>query len=264
MMRYHDLGFQAACEQLVHGDLPRTNVRLHKTPTPEPISEPPDAAWQKSAKRIAEQAADFLWQPQGRRALDYLRNKRGLTDEIVLAAQLGYIVGKPHEWIERDGIKIPCGITIPWYADGAIWGIKVRRSAGEQRYQQASGGNLRGCLYRADQIRPGLPLMLTEGEFDTLTAWQLSHGRLSVASMGSASHRHINPRWYRKLIVVPSLLICMDVDEAGQNAAAEIKTLSRAAKRIHVPVGKDINEFYLRAGKPLATEWLKQIAEYRT
>jgi hypothetical protein len=37
-------------------------------------------------------------------------------------------------------LTVPCGITIPWYADGALWGIKVRRAAGEIRYQQVSGG----------------------------------------------------------------------------------------------------------------------------
>ena len=188
VMRYHDLGFQAACERLAHGDLPRTNVHLHQTPTPDPISEPPDAAWQRSAKHIAEQAEDYLWQPQGQRALDYLRNKRGLTDESIQAAQLGYIPGRPHEWIEMDGIKIPCGITIPWYADGAIWGIKVRRSAGEQRYQQASGGNVKGCLYLADHIQPGLPIFITEGEFDALIVWQVGGKNLSPASIGSASN----------------------------------------------------------------------------
>jgi hypothetical protein len=30
-------------------------------------------------------------------------------------------------------LKVPCGITIPWFAEGAIWGIKVRRAAGQQR-----------------------------------------------------------------------------------------------------------------------------------
>lgn len=45
--------------------------------------------------------------------------------------------------------------------------------AGEQRYQQVSGGHLKGCLYLADRIQPGLPLVLTEGVFDALTAWQI-------------------------------------------------------------------------------------------
>lgn len=263
MMRYHNVSFQAACEQLAHGDLPRTNVHLRQTPVPEPISEPPDAGWQKSAAHIADQAANCLWQPHGKRALDYLRNKRGLTDEIIQEAQLGYIPGRPHEWIERDGIKIPCGITIPWYADGSIWGIKVRRSAGELRYQQASGGNVKGCLYLADHIQPGLPIIITEGEFDALIAWQVGGKNLSPASIGSASNRRINPRWYGKLLAAPRIWVCMDSDQAGVKAAAEISLLSSTVQVVQVPDGKDMTEFYLNAGKPPVREWLRQLSEQR-
>ena len=35
----------------------------------------------------------------------------------------------------------------------------------------------------------------------------------------------------------------------------------QAVKRAKVPLGKDMNEFYLRAGQCLAGEWLKQVAE---
>lgn len=262
MMRYHDLGFQAACEQLAHGDLPRTNVRLRQTPRSEPDSEPPDEVWQKTAKRIAQQAADCLWQPQGQRALDYLRNKRGLTNEIIRTAQLGYIPGRPHEWIEVEGIKLPCGITIPWYADGAIWGIKVRRSAGEQRYQQASGGNVKGCLYLADHVQAGLPIFITEGEFDALIALQVGGKQRSPVpvSIGSASHRRINPRWFGKLLAAPRIWVCMDSDEAGVRAAAEIAQLSSAVQVVQVPIGKDMTEYYLGAGKQPVCEWLRQLS----
>ena len=173
----------------------------------------------------------------------------------------GYIPGQPTEWNQIERLKVPCGITIPWYAEGALWGIKVRRAAGEQRYQQVSAGNIRGCLYLADRIEPGLPLFLTEGEFDALIAWQIGWGKVSVASIGSVSNQRINLRWHGKLLVAPRILVCMDADEAGGKAAIEIATISRAVKIIQVPLGKDLNEFYLRAGQQLAGEWLKQLFE---
>lgn len=264
MMHYHSLGFHAACERLAHGDIPRTNVRFRQAPMPEPISEPPDAAWQRSARRIAQQAADFLWQPQGRRALDYLRNKRGLTDEIIQAAQLGYIPGRPQEWIERDCIKMPCGITIPWYADGAIWGIKVRRSVGEQRYQQASGGNIKGCLYSADHTQPGLPIFITEGEFDALIAWQVGGKGLSPVAIASASNWRISRRWFGKLLAAPRIWVCMDSDQAGMKAAAGIALLSSAVQVVQVPVGKDLTELFMMAGNQVVCEWLRQVIGQQT
>lgn len=104
-------------------------------------------------------------------------------------------------------------------------------------------------------------MFLTEGEFDALTVWQIGWGKLSVASTGSASNQHINLRWYSKLLAAPRLLICMDTDEAGEGAAAELATLSQAARCVQVPLGKDMNEFYLRVGQRFAGEWLKQVAE---
>lgn len=157
-----------------------------------------------------------------------------------------------------EGLKVPCGITIPWYGDGALWGIKVRRAAGEQRYQQVSGGNIRGCLYLADHIQPGLLLVLTEGEFDALTVWQVGWGEVSSASIGSASNCRINRRWFGKLLATPRLLICMDADEAGEKAASEIAILSQAVKRVQVPLGKDLNEFYRLASEETVRDWLKE------
>ena len=136
----------------------------------------------------------------------------------------------------------------------------MRRAAGEQRYQQVSGGNIRACLYLADHVQPGLPLFVTEGEFDALTAWQIGWGKLSVASIGSASNQCINLRWHGKLLVAHCILACMDADEAGEKTAIEIATISRAVKIIRVPLGKDMNEFYLRAGQRMAGEWLKQVS----
>jgi DNA primase len=258
VQRYHDLSFQQACEHLASGDLPYTAAPgSHYQSRPEQRSEPPDEKWQKIGREIAEQAAKRLWQTEGQRALNYLKTKRGLSEGIIAAAQLGYISGKPTEWNEVEGLKVPRGIAIPWYADGALWGIKVRRSAGEQRYQQVSGGNIRGSLYLADHVQPGLPLVLTEGEFDALTVWQIGWGKISVASIGSASNRHIDLRWYGKLLAAPRLLLCMDADAAGEKAAAEIMTISRAAKRVQVPLGKDMNEFYRLTSEQAVHDWLK-------
>lgn len=263
IQHYHELSFQQTCERLADNDLPYTAVlALHPGVESEAPSDPPSEKWQKVARHIAAQASDRLWRSEGRRALDYLKIKRGLSEGTIATAQLGYISGQPNEWKKIEGMKVPCGIAIPWYADGALWGIKVRRATGEQRYQQVSDGNIRGCLYLADHIQPGQPLVLTEGEFDALIAWQMGWGELSIASIGSASNQHINRRWHGKLLAAPRLLVCMDADEAGEKAASELATLSAAAKRVQIPMGKDINEFYLCAGEQIVGEWLKRICDH--
>jgi DNA primase len=258
-MRYHDLSFLAACDYLKHGDLPKTTRVQRPAPQLEPRAEPPEQAWQKIAREIAEQAVERLWELEGQRALEYLKHKRGLDENIIRAARLGFIPGKPYEWNEVSGLNVPCGISIPWYADGAIWGIKVRRSTGEQRYQQVSGGNLRGCLYLADEVHPGFPIFLTEGEFDALIATQLGSRWVSAMSIGSASNRRTNHRWFGMLLSAPRILVCMDTDQAGINAAAEIAMISSAVRIVQVPNEKDLNAFYLGTDKSTVVNWLQSI-----
>ena len=257
VQHFHKLSFQEACARLGSGDLPQASPR--PTRALESSAQPPDERWQHAAWRIVEKAQERLWAPEGERALAYLRWGRGLNDDIIRAAGLGYVPGAPSAWEMVKGLNVPCGITIPWIAEGAIWGIKVRRPAGEQRYQQVSGGNIRGGLYLADRIEPGLPLIITEGEFDALTAWQAGWGIASAVAIGSASHARIDRRWYGKLLVAPRILACMDSDQAGAGAATQLMAISGAVRSVQVPVGKDMNEFYLRAGEDVVREWVRTI-----
>jgi DNA primase len=259
---YHNLSFVDACQRLVSGDLPRlAQPRQRLEPRREAVSEPPSAAWQRAAGQVAQQAVDTLWSRAGRRAWDYLEQQRGLTEDTILHAGLGYIPGGYCEWRDIAGLKVPCGITIPWYASGAIWGIKVRRAAGEQRYHQVGGGNIKGCLYLADEIKPGWPIFLTEGEFDALIARQVARDLLCAASIGSSANCCVNMRWYGHFLASPRVLARMDEDRAGESAAAELEALSEAVKRVQVPQGKDVNDYFLLAGHDAVYAWLKSLVE---
>jgi DNA primase len=100
-------------------------------------------------------------------------------------------------------------------------------------------------------------MFLTEGEFDALTAWTIGWSKLCVASIGSVSNHLINVRWQGKLLAAPRLLICMDADAAGEAATSELATLSKAVKRVRVPLGKNMNEFYRLAGEQTVRDWFK-------
>ena len=260
LQEYHGLSFQEACERLTSGDLPIIDrVNRPRQPKIEPISEPPDVTWQKSARKVAQQAMDTLWGKEGERAWRYLEETRGLTEKTIVNAGLGYIPGDYREWKQIEGLKVPCGITIPWFVGGTIWGIKVRRSAGEQRYQQVAGGNIKGGLYNADSIQPGLPVFITEGEFDALIAHQVGDGVVASVAIGSAANKRINPRWFPKFITSPSIFVRMDNDKAGQGASEKITGLSQATQPIQVPYGKDENEFYLLSGHETVYKWITEL-----
>ncbi|MBZ0277637.1 MAG: toprim domain-containing protein [Anaerolineae bacterium] len=261
MQVYHQLSFHEACERLTSGDLPQMKqLQISRQPESAPDSGPPDDDWQRAAREVARIAMDILWGKEGKRAWAYLETERGLTEKTIVDAGLGYIPGGHREWKKIAGLNVPCGIVIPWFGEGVIWGIKVRRAAGEPRYQQVRGGRISHSLYLGDDIRPGLPILLTEGEFDALIARQVGEGLISAAAIGSAANRRITPRWYPKFLTAPSILIRMDADQAGQGAASQIASLSQAARCIQVPQGKDVNEFYLMGGYGVVREWIKTIS----
>ena len=122
-----------------------------------------------------------------------------------------------------------------------------------------SGGNIRGCLYLADRILPRTPLIITEGEFDALIAWQICGDFARAAAIGSASHARIDRRWYGALLGVSRVIACMDADAAGAGAAAQLAALSGAVKCVQVPRCKDLNEFYQQAGDNTVKEWLQNV-----
>ena len=257
LQEYHQLSFAEACEHLTSGNLPKLKQPHHsQVSKPQSLSESPDTAWQQAARKIIYRAMDTLWGKAGKRAWQYLEVERGLTEKTIVNADLGYIPGDYREWKTIEGLRVPCGITIPWFADGAIWGIKVRRAVGQQRYQQVAGGNIKGSLYQADYIKPGVPIFLTEGEFDALIAQQVGDGLISAAALGSAANKRINPRWFPKFITVPRILACMDADEAGEGVGTALASLSQAVHCVRVLVGKDVNEFYLQAGQAAVQAWI--------
>lgn len=119
-----------------------------------------------------------------------------------------------------------------------IWGIKVRRATGEPRYQQVRGGCISHGLYLGDDIRLGLPILLTEGEFDALIS-------PSLVSEVRDRAAHPDPHGRRP-------------GRAG--AATQIASLSQAAHCIHAPHdGKDVNEFYVLAGHGATIGWIAGI-----
>src|SRR6266566_7628082 len=95
--------------------------------------QPPNQVWQHKASRYADMAQASLWTSEGKEGLDYLLS-RGLTEETIHQAQLGYAVYR----------GIP-SLVIPWYANGVYWRINLRDIRTdvpiEQRYRNIPGSS---------------------------------------------------------------------------------------------------------------------------
>lgn len=149
----------------------------------------------------------------------------------------------------------------PLVRRGDIWGIKVRRAAGEQRYQQVSGGKLRDGLYLADYIQTQRNGLLTEGEFDALIALQEAYDLVSPMAIGSASNAPYNRRWWLLSLSTSRIHVRMDDDEAGRRAAEILHEIMPSCRPVKLPKWKDVNEFFLKEGRDALRKWLRELVQ---
>jgi len=245
--------------RLLNGDAPAP-APAEVRPRQVAFSEPPAREWQDAALDAVVDCATNLQNPQDKTAaaaLDWLK-ARGLRTATIERAMLGW---NPN-WREvRPGQKLPPGIIIPAFADGALWYVKARlpkRDAARlgDKYL-ALAGSRTASLYRADGLLGARAAIATEGEFDALLLSQFfGSAELAVVTMGSASATP-SPRWKSFLAWLDKLLVVMDADDAGAKARERWRGVVQWLQVVEPPnaPGKDITDWW-KNGVNLR-EWLE-------
>lgn len=273
------VGYRAACAMLgVDPDRPKmhplTNVRgsegnvrgsdggspSHPFTLSNAYAAPllaPSAAWQAHGCGWVSACAARLWQPEGRRVLNYL-HERKLCDETLRTHVIGYNPSDRYEAFVDWGLPepprgdapravwLPRGIVIPWFIDRALWRINVRRPltaqqsrAGQSKYIGPAG--FANGLYNVGAVDARRPVVLVEGEFDALTVQQVAGDRAVAVATGSTSGSR-RPAWVNQLAQAPLVLVAFDVDANGAGDQAAdwwIRTLPNA--RRWRPTAHDVN-----------------------
>ena len=98
--------------------------------------------------------------------------------------------GGYRQWRTMAGLRVPCGIVIPWFTGETLWAVKVRRESGQPKYVQISGGSS-GGLYRGDALEGAQAVLFTEGEFDALDR---PPGSRAAGHGGIAGQRQRDPQ----------------------------------------------------------------------
>lgn len=219
----------------------------------------PNSTWCNRAWEVAKECVDRLWSPEGSGVLDWLRS-RGLSDEIIESASLGYSSEEREDdssaWgIDREKhIFIDKGVVIPWFIGGEIWRLNIRRN-GKPKYRGPAGYS--NGLYLADGIRPRCTVVLTEGEFDALSIVQAVQRFVAVATGTTSGSR--KPKWIARLAQAEKVLVAFDSDDAGEKAAQYWLTVLPNAKRVK-PTSHDANQM-LQNGEDL-NAWLMAEIQY--
>ena len=245
--RRDGLSFREACEWLTRwagGALPTVEgPRAPRTARPPVYAPgPPSMDWQRAAWKVVDACSRALWADQGQRARAWL-HARGLNDDTLRAWRIGYC-DAAGSGTEIAGLYVRHGVTIPWTADGELWGVNVRLPVVEagDKYRAVAGSHKAGILVGADHLTGAEQCFVVEGEFDAALLWQECGDLADVVTLGSASSR-LSDRWVAALLHVRRFWIATDDDAHGWEAAAwwEDWTGDRG-RRVLPPAGKDVTE----------------------
>lgn len=220
--------------------------------------DPPCKKWMEAAHAFCQRAEKYLWTSAGESTREYLHS-RGLKDETIKNAHIGYcprwykeelvIWGLSPEQLGREDdpmIKVPEGIVLPWFVNGDIWKVSIRRPDGN--YFQVLGSS--DALYNVDTLKPGSPAMLFEGEFDALSAQQEAGDLVACVATGS-SVKGQTPRWVARLLLAQPLFLAFDKDDAGEKGAAEwLKKCTKGKAYRWTPWAHDCNDM-LKQQQPI-------------
>ncbi len=208
------------------------------------------------ALALVDEAAKRLWTPEGRAALAYLEG-RGLTLETIRQAGLGWTPGVMLPTSDGARSWRASGIVIPWLDGDRLAMVKIRQpDRREPRYAQAFADRPR--IYPGPEaIRPGMPLIIVEGEFDAMLLGQELADLASVITTGSASTRPEGSTWLA-MLRCPRWFVALDADPAGDGAAADWPARAeRVRPPAEPPAGKDWGDAW-KAGIDLRRWWVEQ------
>jgi len=263
VMQRENIDFREACRRLGANDMTSYQpMRVQPQPkAPEPETPP---AWVMAGLAAAVDCSMRLWYVTADKVRDELHG-RGLTDNTLRSWCIGHNPGQ-RCWKRQDGkleygrkisgLWVPSGILIPLFAvDGALWGLNVRRldiGTDEDKYKAVKGSNKKAMVGKLT----GKPtLLITEGEFDCMLAWQEAGDLVDVATFGAAK---VQPAdcWLPYLLKYERVLLAYDSDKAGNEGAAAWSWFGRA-ERVRVPSENDLTDFH-RAGGNIR-DWVSML-----
>ncbi len=242
--------YQEACHHL--GQEPKAQ-RLTARPAPTAWTpkdkEAPGELWQKNARAFLDDAIRNLWAPAGASVRQWLHTEKGLSDDTIKKAMLGYapedlnasraLWGLPES--ESDRLWIPAGLVIPFLQGETVHRLRIRREnpTDGRRYIVVSGSSSAPTTWCHDKAG----VVVVESELDGLLLDQEAGDLCAVVALGSAQAKP-DRMTHDLLTAAPSILAAMDSDEAGARAAWQFwpTTYGPKVKRWPCVKGKDPSE----------------------
>ena len=143
---------------------------------------------------------------------------RGLKKATIFEASLGCTTGVTVPTHGDLRFFRASGIVIPWFDGDRLTMVKIRQPDGKSPKYIDVFRNGPVAYPSLGIVRPGAPLILTEGEFDALLLGQELGDRAAVLTLGSASNRPA-PGVLSAIAEAAPIFAAHDADPAGDRAA---------------------------------------------
>jgi hypothetical protein len=214
--------------------------------------------WISRGMRFIEDCHHTLYSKEGRRALRYLHNRRGLTDQTIDAWRLGFNSVNRYDqadvWGTKDNVWLARGIVIPCFPD-RLRSIKIRRSKNDPgpgpNYIQVKGS--KNWLFGAESFVNCMQAFLFEGELDALLAWQ-EWGGVGLGFGAFPAGKNFSLQWFKYVVGIEMFFVAHDMDKAGRDSATKLAEFSDRMIPISFPMGNDLGEFFEQGGNVF--EWI--------
>lgn len=221
--------------------------------------------WHSQADKLIERAHKALLASP--KALAWLKNTRGLTEETARRFRLGLITENHYPAREAWGLPridkdddtpkklfIPAGLLIP-----APRRLRIRRSEpGEHgRYYIVPGSDVRPFIIGGEHPPEATPAVIVESELDAILPAQELPQPITIVALGTTSAKPAkHPDLVENLRRRPAVFLIQDSDKAGHESAREWKRYVPTATAAIIPqrYGKDLTEAFL-AGLDLRRVW---------
>lgn len=181
-------------------------------------------------KSFSLEKVQLLQKGLNEKSIDYLQRERGLSTETIENFKLGYDE-------EKDAI------SIPHFKRGEVVSIKYRflNSENEKRYGTEKGGQ--NWFFNEDGInvaREKGGILVTEGEFDAMSAWQSGFKNVIGVNGSDATGT-----WVENLQSIPKIYLAYDNDLAGKRGSKKFAERLGTDKCFEVSLEeKDLNDFF--------------------
>jgi len=223
---------------------------------PQPPQDPPLELWQKQAKGILRWSQGILWDVHYVKIREWLLNERGLTEETVKQAGLGWIPqdhyadreswGLPESFNEQGKntkLWLQAGLVIPCFNDSQLLRFRIRRhnpSDDEGKYYIVPGSSMTPMTLGNSNV-----FILVESELDAILLHQEAGNLVTAIALGSSETKP-DKVLCERLNKAGMILVSLDSDEAGAKSSWDFwMDHFPQATRWPVIKGKDPTEAYL-------------------